>query len=320
MAASALAVPLASLSQSAGKVWRIGFLDVGSRKSMVDTGRAAALIEGLRDRGYIEGKHYVLEERYADGNAKLLDGLAAELVQKRVDLIVTLGTPASHAAQIATTTIPIVVATTADPVVDGFADSLARPGRNITGLSSGIEDTIDKLFELLLVAAPKLMRVAVLTSPSNSTHPKLLVRIQAAARQAGKQVLALSAGTPDDIERGFKTMAREHIDAVIIFADSFLSQQRQQIADLARRQRMPSINPFSYYPEAGGLMSYGADITDNFRRAGLFVDKILRGTKPGEIPFEQPTRYYLVINRKTANSLGIKLSNELLARADRVIE
>jgi len=320
LGACALASPLTLLAQQPGKVWRIGYLDVGSRQSMVETGRAEALIAGLRERGHIEGRHFVLEGRYADGNAKLLDALAAELIQQRVDLIVTLGTPASHAAQVATATIPIVVATTADPVVDGFADSLARPGRNITGMSSGVEDTIDKLFELLLLAAPKLSRIAVFTSPSNTTHPKLLTRIQAAARKAGKQVSALSAGTPEDIGRGFKTVTRERIDGVIILADSFFTVQRKQFAELALRQRIPSIGPFSYYPEAGGMMSYGADINDNFRRVGLFVDKIFKGAKPGDIPFEQPTRYYLTLNRKTANALGIKLNNELLARADKVIE
>jgi putative ABC transport system substrate-binding protein len=317
---SALFQPFASWSQQSGKVWRIGYLDVGSRKSLVETGRAAALIEGLRERGYVAGKNFVLEERYADGNASLLYGQAAELVNKQVDLIVTLGTPASHAAQKATSNVPIVVAATADPVVDGFAESLARPGRNITGMSSGIEDTLEKLLEYLLVVSPKAARVAVLSSPANSTHAKMLTRIQIAARNARKTVIALSAGNPQDIERAFLKAAQERADALIVLADTFFTQQRQQIVDLALKQRLASVSPFSFFPGSGGLMSYGADVADNFRRAGVFIDKIFKGANLAEIPNEQPTRYYLVVNRKTANALGLKLSNEILARADKVIE
>jgi putative ABC transport system substrate-binding protein len=278
------------------------------------------LTEGLRERGYVEGKNFVLEARYADGNTERLGEFAAELVRLNVDLILSTGTLASRAAQRATATIPIIVTVITDPVGDGFATSLARPGGNITGMATGIEDTIQKLLELLIIAAPKLKRIAVITTPENSSHPPLLLRIQAAARQTGKQVLPVSARTPLEIERGFVKMARERTDAVIILPDTFLLQQRTQIAGLALKHRLPSIYPLPQYAEAGGLMSYGAELNDNYRRAGIFVDKILKGAKPGDIPFEQPTRYYLVINRKTANALGIKPTNELLARADKVIE
>ncbi len=320
LGASALTAPLASFAQQQSRVWRLGYLDFGSRLSMVDAGRYAALMQGLREYGYVEGKNIVLEARYADGNKDRLDGLAAELVRQKVDLILSTGTVASHAAQRATATIPIVVVVTTDPVGDGFAVSLARPGRNITGMSGGAEDTVQKPFELLSVAVPKLKRVAVITNPASSSHPPQLLRIQAAARQSGKQVLPVGVRTPDEIERGFATMARERIDAVIILADAFLFQQRTQIAGLALKRRLPSIYAGAGYSEIGGLMSYGSDTNDNFRRAGIFVDKILKGAKVGEIPFEQPTRYYFVINRKTANALGIKLTNELLTRADKVIE
>lgn len=320
LGAGALTAPFGSFAQQQGKVWRIGYLDFASRLSTADSGRYGALIEGLRERGYVEGKNFVLEARYADGNADRLDGLAAELVRQKVDLILSQGTPASQAAQRATATIPIIVTATNDPVGDGFAASLARPGGNMTGMSTGNEDSVQKLVELLIVAVPKLKRIAVLTNPANSALPPLLLRVQAAARQTGKQVLPLSVRTPIEIERGFATMARERIDAVIIFADGFLFSQRTQIAGLALKHRLPSIYPQSQYAEAGGLMSYGADFADNFRRAAIFVDKILKGAKPGDIPFELPTRYYFVINRKTANALGMKLNNELLARADKVIE
>ena len=313
-------MPFHSFAQPQGKVWRIGYLDFGSRQSVVGAGFYAALIEGLREHGYVEGKNFVLEARYADGNAERAAGLAADLVRQKADLILVTGTPAGHAAKRATTSIPIVITTIVDPVGDGFAASLAHPGGNITGMTAGADDTVQKLVELVSLAAPKLKRIAVLMTPSNISHPPLLSRVQEAARQAGKQVLPLNVRTPEEIESSFAMMGRERIDAVIILVDAFLLQQRTQIAGLAVKHRLPSIYPTSQYADAGGLMSYGGDITNNFRRVGIFVDKILKGAKPGDIPFEQPTRYYLVINLKTAKSLGIKLSSELLGRADRVIE
>jgi putative ABC transport system substrate-binding protein len=319
LGAGALGAPFGSFAQQ-GKVWRIGYLDYGLRQSMVDSGRYAALMDGLRGLGYVEDTNFVLEARFADGNEEHLKGLAAELVRQKVDLILVTGTPAGHAVQRATTTIPIVVTTVVDPVGDGFAANLARPGSNITGMSSGFEDTVQKLLELLILAIPKSKRVAVITNPGNRIHAPLLLRIQAAAKQAGKQVVPVNVRTPEEIESGFATMVRERIDAVIILIDGLAFQQRAQIAGLALKHRLPSIYSQPQYAEVGGLMSYGSDTTDNFRRVGIFVDKILKGAKPRDIPFEQPTRYYLVINRKTANALGVKISQELLLRADRVIQ
>ena len=320
LGASVFALPLRPHAQSQTKVWRLGYLDFGTRQSMVDAGRYAAMIEGLRERGYVEGRNFVLDARFAEGSADRVGALGAELVQQKPDLILATGTPAGHAEKRATATIPIVITTVVDPVGDGFAASLARPGGNITGMSSGVEDTVQKLVEMLTVAVPKARRIAVIINPDNRIHAPLLLRIQAAAKQAGKQVLPVSASTPDAIERGFATMARERIDAVIILIDGLLFQQRAQIAALALKQKLPSIYTQPQYAEVGGLMTYGSDTTDNFRRAGIFVDKILKGAKPGDIPFEQPTRYYFVINRKTANALGVKITGELLTRADRIIE
>jgi putative ABC transport system substrate-binding protein len=320
LALLALGASFPSLAQQQGKVWRIGYLDLGSRKSLMDSGRFAALTEGLRERGYAEGKNLVLEARYADGNADRLDGFAAELVRQKVDLILSTGNPASRAARRATATIPIVITVITDPVGEGFAANLARPGGNLTGMSTGVEDTVLKLVELLILAIPKLNRIAVITNPASSSHTPMLSRIDVAAKQAGKQVLQVRVSTPIEIERGFATMARERTDAVIILPDAFLVQQRTQIAGLAVKRRLPSINPFTAYAESGGLMSYGVDLNDNFRRVGIFVEKILKGAKPGEIPFEQPTRYYFVINRKTEKALGITIPQSVLLRADRVIE
>jgi putative ABC transport system substrate-binding protein len=320
LGAGAFAAPFGSFAQQQGKVWRLGYLDLGSRQSVVDSGRNAALIEGLREHGYLEGKNFVFEARYADGNTDRLGEFAAELVRQKVDLIMTFGAVAGHAAQRMTTTISIVVIATADPVGEGFAVSLARPGGNITGMTNGADDAVQKLVELLIVAVPQLKRIAMITNPASSSHAPMLLRAQAYARQTGKQVLPIGARTPDEIERGFATMARERTDAVIILADSFLFSQRTQIAGLALKHRLPSIYGGAIYAEVGGLMNYGADVTDNFRRAGIFVHKILKGATPGELPFEQPMRYYFVINRKTANALGIKLTNELLLLADKVIQ
>jgi putative ABC transport system substrate-binding protein len=319
LGAGAVLAPCFSFAQPA-KIRRFGFLGFSSRQTTVDTGRYGALIEGLGKLGYIEGSNFVLEARYADGNAGRLDGLAAELVRLKVDLILSQGTPAHHAAQRATGTIPIIVIAENDPVSSGLAASLARPGGNITGMSSGGTEVVQKLVELLITALPKLSRFAVLTNPDNSSHPTMLLRVQAAAKQKGKQVVSVGARTAEDIERGFSTMARERTDALIILLDGFLVQQRHQIAELALKHRLPSIFPTSGYAEISGLMSYGSDQIDNYRRAGIFVDKILKGAKPGELPFEQPMRYYFEINRKTANALGVKVSPEILLRADKVIE
>jgi putative ABC transport system substrate-binding protein len=320
LGAGALAAPFGCLAQQQGKVWRIGYLDFGSRQSVVNSGWRGALIEGLRELGYVEGKNLVLQERYAEGNSDRLNGFAAELVEQKVDLIIIYGATAARFGKRVTATIPIVITAIADPVGNGFAASLARPGGNITGMTGGAEDTNQKMVELLSVANPKLKRIAVLTNPLNDSHASLLLSVQAAARKTGKQALPKNVRTLDEIERGFATMTREHTDGVIIFVDAFLFSQRMQIAALAIKHRIPSIYGSGGYAEVGGLMSYGPDINDNFRRTAVFVDKILKGTKSGDIPFEQPTRYYFVINRKTANALGMKLTNELLVRADKVIE
>ena len=320
LGAGALAAPLGAFAQPSAKVWRIGSLDLGSQQSMAESGRYAALIQGLNKHGYVEGKNIVLAMRYAEGNTDRLDALAADLVRQNTDVILATGTPAIHAAKRATAAIPIIVTATTDPVGDGFARSLARPGGNITGMTTGSADTIEKLVEFLLIAVPKLKRIAVINNPAASTHAPLMLRLEGVTRQTGQQILPVSVGTRDEIERGFAFMMRERAGAAIIFPDSFLLSQRAHIAGLALKYRLPSINALAGYAEVGGLMSYGADINDNFRRAGIFVDKIFKGAKPGEIPFEQPTRYFLVINAKTAKQLGIGMSNALMVRADKVIE
>lgn len=320
LGAGALAVPFRSLAQQASRVWRVGYIDFGSRQSTVDSGRHAALLLGLRERGYVEGRNLLLEARYAEGKPDRVDGFAAELVRLKVDLILTLGSAASRAAQRATTSIPIVVISSPDPVGKGFAASLARPGANLTGMSNGADDIVQKLVELLIGAAPRVKHIAVLTNPANDAHALLLASLMAAARQTGKQATQVNVSKADEIDTRFAGMTRERIDAVIILADAFLFQQRAQIAALALKHRMPSIYALAGYAEVGGLMSYGADNTDNFRRSGVFVDRIFKGARAGDVPFEQPLRYYYMINRKTADALGIVLTDKILLQADKVIE
>jgi putative ABC transport system substrate-binding protein len=315
----ALTAALPSLAQQKGKVWRIGYLDGGSRQLALES-RIPAFLQGMKELGYVEGKHFVLELRFADGNNERLSALAGELVQLNADVIVTQGVAASHAAQRTTSTIPIVVAVTPDPVRDGLAMSLAKPSGNITGMSSGTAEVIQKHVELLATAVPRITRIAILLHPANPGHPALVLSVQVAAQRTGRQVLPVAAGSPEEIERGFASMTRNGADAVIVLVDSMFRQQRRQIAGLALKHRLPSSYANLEYADAGGLIVYAANVNENFRRAAIFVDKILKGAKPGELPFELPTRFQLVINRKTANALGLTIPQELLLRAERVIE
>jgi len=313
-------MPMLSPAQPQRKVWRVGFLYIGSRQSALDTGRYGAFLKGMRELGYIEGRSFAVEARFADGKTEALPGLAAELIRTKVDVIVGTGTAVISALHKATRTIPVVSAVVADPVGAGFAASLARPGGNITGLTDFQPEMNEKHLELLTVCVPRLSRFAVLVNPTNPSHPELLKRIQVTAQKVGIDVLAKDAGTRDDITRSFDAMARDRAQATLVLGDGFFLQQVRQIGDLALKHRLPSISLNLEYAEAGGLMSYGPNITDNYRRAASYVDKILKGEKPGDLPIEGPTKFELVINRKTANALGITLSPELLLRADRVIE
>jgi putative ABC transport system substrate-binding protein len=281
---------------------------------------AAALLSGMREQGYVEGRNFVLEGRFADGDTGRLESLVAELVRLKVDVILTTGSNASRMAQFATATIPIVVVSTTDPVRDGFAATLARPGGNMTGMSLGTGETVEKCVELLRTMVPKLSRVAVMGNPTDAANSPMLFSVQLYMQRLGGTVLPISAHSPDDIEAGFATMTRENAGAVIILSDSYLAVQRQLISRLALKNRVPSMGMVSGFAEAGTLMSYAADTNDNARRAATFVDKIFKGAKPGDLPFELPTRYYLIINRGTAKSLGLAIPQELLLRADRVIE
>ena len=320
LGASAFA-PRPSFAQQPPKVWRIGFLAVGLRSTPSNPEvNYDAFVQGMRELGYLEGKNLVIEWRFADGKYERLPSLAAELVRMKVDVIVTHSTPATQALQRATTSIPIVTAAVVDPVASRFAASLARPGGNVTGLSNIAIDLSGKQIELLKVMFPNLTRVAVLVNPDTSFHPTFVKSVQAAAQHAGMGTMSMNASNPEGIERAVAAMAGERAQAMIVAADGFFLGQGRHIAEQSVKYRVPSISPWRQHVTAGSLMSYGQDIPDYFRRAATYVDKILKGAKVGELPFEQPTRIHLAINRRTAKALGITIPKELLVRADEVID
>ncbi len=321
LGAAALASPLSSLAQPATKVWRIGYLGPSARPGNLESDvQIGALLKGLRELGYVDGKNLKMEWRYAGNSVERLQGDASELAQLKVDVIVAANTTAAHAARKATATIPIVMASSGDPVRAGFVASLARPGGNITGLTSMSGDLGPKHLEMLLSMVPRLSRVAVLFNPANSGNLAILENVQAAARITNVRILPVEARTVQDIEKAFAAMARENAGAVIVAPDSLFTREMRQNAERAAKQRLPSIAAAREFAEAGGLMSYGRNQADSFRRTAVFVDKIFKGAKPGDLPVEQPTTFELFINGKTAKALGLKIPQSLLITAEKVIE
>jgi putative ABC transport system substrate-binding protein len=318
--ASALTAPLRAFAQGQAKVWRVGFLSAYSRQTPSQSGRIEAFLQEMRKLGYVDGKNLVIEWRFADENYERLGSMAAELVRLNVDVIVAGPSPAIRAAQRATATIPIVMASTGDPVGSGFVASLARPGGNITGSSNETDDISEKYLELLMTVVPKLSRVAMLGNPDSSTYGNVVKIVRAAAQRAGVTVIQSDVRTPEDLARSFSTMAREGAMGVVAVPSGFIVVQGPQIAQLASQFRIPAIYGARSSVEAGGLMSYAPVATANYVRAANYVDKILKGAKPGELPVEQPTTFELVINLKTAKALGITIPQSLLLRADEVIQ
>ena len=280
-----------------------------------------AFPRGMRELGYIEGKNLIIERRYADNKIERLPGLVAELVQLKVDVIASGSPPAIRVAQKATSTIPIVILADSDPVGNGFVASLARPGGNITGLSTlGVEISAKHL-EMLRSLVPKLSRVAVLINPDEGvSQASQLKRIQAAGQKTNVTIQPFDARDPKEIETAFAKIVRWKAGALILVRGPFLNNQPRLIADLAAKHRLPAISGLTEYVEAGGLISYGANLSDLFRRGATYVDKIFKGAKPGDLPVEQATLFDLFINSKTAKALGIKIPNSILVQATKVIE
>jgi len=315
------ATPLAVEAQQVGKVPRVGYLSVFSSSNPYPP--SEAFWQGLHDLGWVEGKNIAIEWRFAEGNARRLPDLAAELVRLRVDLIFAETTPAARAVKQATTTIPIVFSPIADPIGSGLVANLARPGGNITGITFMAPELGGKRLELLKQAVPGMTRVGVLShpgDPSEATVKSVLEQTEAAARALGVQLLRLEAQGPNDLDRAFAAMSRERVGGLILIPSAMFVDERRRIVNVVVKDRLPAMFYFREFVEAGGLMSYGPNFRELWRRAATYVDKILKGAKPSDLPIEQPTKFELVINLKTAKTLGLTIPPSLLGRADEVIQ
>ena len=318
---AAAAWPLAARAQQPGTFRRIGFL-YGSipLTQLGSEDLSRAFIQGMLELGYLEGKDFVVEWRSAAGQYERLADLAAELARLKVDVIVTGSAAAVRPAQQATTTIPIVMAYSTDPVGNGFVAGLARPGGNTTGLAGSSDDSAPKQLELLTTVMPRLSRVAILTNPHNPNSAAVIKSAQSAAEKVGLVVVPVEARSLEEIEDAFAAIAKQSIAAVVVGLDAAFFVHRHQLAQLALDNRLASMFPVRDYAAAGGLMSYGESLRDFYHRAASFVDKIFKGAKPSDLPIEQPTRFKLVINRKTADALGLTIPPQLYIFADEVIE
>jgi putative ABC transport system substrate-binding protein len=305
-------------AQQATKVPRIGHLNAPSLSALA--ARTEAFRQGLHELGYVEGKNIIIEWRFAEGKLDRLPALAAELVRLNVDIIVSTGPTVTRAAKEATSTIPIVMAFDTDPVGNGFVASLARPGGNITGLSSLAPEISGKQLELLKELVPRLSRVAVFGTTTVPGSMQALREMERAAGAFGVKLQYLDVLDPKDIETAFRTAGKGRADAVLVLTSGVLADHRTEIAELAIRSRLPAIYFRSEFVEDGGLMAYGVSITDLDRRAATYVDKILKGTKPADLPVERPKKFEFIINLKTAKQIGLTIPPNVLVRADRVIK
>jgi putative ABC transport system substrate-binding protein len=320
LAGGLLAAPLAAEAQPAASLPRIGFLAPTSLSDPRVPRYLQAFRQGLRELGYIEGQSIAIEFRWAELQYDRLPSLAAELVRLKVNVIVAAGPPAIQAAKQATETIPIVMAAVADAVAAGFVASLARPGGNITGLSLMHSELVGKQLELLKEVLPKVSRVALLGNPANPNYAPLLRHAQDAARALGVRLQPLEARNSSEIDSALAAITRERTGALIVLADTVLLDHRTRIADYAIRRRLPTVFGFSEFAEVGGLLAYGPSLSDGFRRTATYVDKILKGAKPADLPIGQPTKFEFVVNLKTAKAIGLTIPSSLLLRADEVIQ
>ena len=320
LGAAVVQAPWLAHAQQAGKVWRVGFVGFQSRPPALESHVFGGFPRGMRELGYVEGRNLAIEWRFADGKPERLPELLAQLVQSKADVIVVSASTVALAAQQAATSIPIVFAAVNDPVSLGLVKSLGRPGGNITGRANITDDLGPKRMELLLGMVPKATRIAVLVDSSGAAKGLRGDNLEVAAQKRRVKLLRVEAGTPQEIEHAFATMAREKVGALVVLFTPLFNQQRNQIAELAAKHRLPTVAGDHFFVEAGCLMSYGASLTDDFYRLATYVDKIFKGAKPSDLPVEQPTRFELIINARTAALLGLKVTAELLLQADKVIE
>lgn len=313
-----LGVPILASAQQPGKIHRIGIL--GATSASAYTVYLDAFRQGLRDLGYVEGKNVVIEARWADGRYERLPDLAGELVRSKVDLIVTHGPVGSRAAKQATSTIPVVMAVVGDAVATGLVESLSRPGGNVTGSTFFWPELIAKRLELLKDVLPGVVRVAVLSNPDNPNFRGALKEaMDAAAQSLRLEVQQVDARGPGDFESAFAAMGKGRADALMVPEDAVFISHAGRIAELAARQRLRSIG-FAEYAESGGLLAFGVSFTELWRRAAVFADKILRGARPADLPVERPTKFELIVNLKTAKTLGLEFPQSVILRADKLIK
>ena len=315
---SVVITPFASQAQPGGHVPRIGYL--GTSSAALERDLLTAFREGLGEHGYVEGENIVIEYRWAEGNYQRFPALVADLVKLKVDLILTAGTPGALAAKRATQTIPIVMAVTGDAVATGLVSSLARPGGNLTGLTTMVPDLEGKRLEILREVLPKLVTVAVLLNTSNPLTAVQWEQTKTGAKALGIELQPIELQRPEDFKDAFARIARQRPDAMMMVADRFQLAHRMQIVDFVAKARLLAIYPYRDFVVAGGLMSYGPSYEDLFRRSATYVDKILRGAKPSDLPIEQPTKFEFLVNQKTAKMLGVAIPPSLLLRADHVFE
>jgi putative tryptophan/tyrosine transport system substrate-binding protein len=321
IACNLVIAPPAALAQPAGKVHRIGYLTVGSA-STTYTRPLEAFRQGLRELGWEEGRNLLIEYRFAEGRADRLPALAEELVRLKVDLIVASPTPSALAAKHATRTIPIVGMSLTEPVAVGLVPSLARPGGNVTGLTYGVDTEIfGKQLQLLMEVVPDVRRVAVLANPGGSpAQPLIMGSIKSAARSLGLTLQILEVRESGEFDAAFARMVRERAGALLLSGDAMFFVHRDRLAELALKSRLPSMSTQWQWVEAGGLLSYAPSFPDLWRRAATYVDRILRGARPADLPIEQPTKFELGVNLKTAKTLELTIPQRILARADEVIQ
>jgi len=318
LAGGLLTAPLAAEAQPPGKIARIGMLE--TRSTVLNAANIDAFQQGMRDLGYKEGQNLEIVYRSSDGHDDRFADLASDLVRLKVDLILTRGTPAALAAKRATRTIPVVMAASGDPVGAGLVPSLAHPGGNVTGLSSGITESYPKRVELLGELLPRLKRIAALLNMGNPVIPPQWNVIEVSARTLGIQASLIDVRRPEDLRQAFGAAAKLRAEALVVGLDGVTQANLRPIAELAVLQRLPSIYPAKDYAHVGGLMTYGSSDFHMYQRAATFVDKILKGARPADLPVEQPSKFELVINLKTAKALGLTIPPSLLQRADQVIE
>jgi len=314
---AAAAWPLSLRAQQARQVHRIGFLSPNSELSARDR----TFVQGLRELGYVDGKNILIEYRFAGGKFKQLPALASELVRLKVDVIVAGVTQASLAAKTATRTIPVVMLAVSDPVASGLVESLARSGNNITGTSSQLAEVQGKSLELLKEIVPDLRRAAVLWNPGNAIfQAQMLQSAKEAAIALGLELHEFGARNARELDGAFESIRNAHVDALLVLGDPTLRTHREKIIEFAAKNRLPAIYATEEHAEAGGLVTYGPDMDAQFRRGAVYVDKILKGAKPADLPIEQPTKFSFAINLRTARALGLRIPPGLLVRADKVIE